>query len=304
MLDVRKLMLLKLFDEHHTICATARAVHLTPTAVSQQLAALAKDVGVPLLERRGRRVYLTPYGRILLDRSAEVFAALERMNSDLNEHLQGTIGVESVGAFSTAVSGLIAPAIARLAASKPGWRFSVVQAEPEQSMQLLLNGNIDLALTVSSNDRPVLTHEHVDLIPLMSEPYDAVLPHCHALAANSDLTLESPPADEDWISSRPGTPWHDCIVGACAQVGVRLKVAHFVDDFAAAIALVRAGAGIAMIPRLAWKQHPIAGLAIRTVHPAPIRHIYAAVRYGRRPTPLLQAIIDQALLPHRAPTDG
>lgn len=293
MIDIKKLLLLKAFEQHQTITETARAMYLTPAAVSQQLASLSKELGAPVLSRKGRRVYLTPCGRVLLAHLPEVFDALERMQSQVAQHLEGSVGIQQVGAFSSALSGLVAPAIADLAATHPGWRFAVTQAEPEVSLKKVLGGSLDLAVTMSY-ETISQTDSNLDFIHLTSEPYDAVLPAGHRLCAAGDLTLTGEISKQPWITSAGGTAWHDCVIAACARAGVEPQVVHTVDDFSAAAALVLAGAGIALIPRLTCAQLAQDGLVVRPVTPCPTRQIYVVIRRGWQSTPLIDALVTRA----------
>ncbi len=119
MIDVRRLQVLRAFAEHHTVAATAEALGVTPSAVSQQLAALAKETEVPLVERSNRRFVLTGAGRVLLERAQVIFAELERAQADLARYAEGSLGSVRVGAFATGISNLVAPAVARLRHTHP-----------------------------------------------------------------------------------------------------------------------------------------------------------------------------------------
>src|SRR5690606_15652379 len=150
MIDVRRLQLLQALAQHHTVAGTAEALNVTPSAVSQQLAALSKETGVALVERRGRRFLLTGAGRVLLKHADVIFAEMESAEADLAAYTEGSVGVARVGSFATGISGLVGPAVAALGRSHPGWSFEIVQAEPEESTELLRTGALDMAVTMSS----------------------------------------------------------------------------------------------------------------------------------------------------------
>lgn len=290
MIDVRRLQLLQALDQHHTVAATAEALQVTPSAVSQQLAALAREAGVALVERSGRRFLLTGAARVLLDHAEVIFAEMERAEATLVRYARGETGVAKVGSFATGISDLIAPAVAGLRRTHPGWRFSIVQAEPEESTEMLRTGALDLAVTMSSPHLPHTGAPGFQTHPIMVEPLDVVLPYGHPLAAETELDLACDLADADWIMSAPGTAWFDCVAAACNQVGFQPRVAHSVDDFSAVFALVMAGLGIALIPRLAWSGMTAPNVVVRTVRGAPQRHIIALTRAGASPEPLLTAM--------------
>ncbi|GAB3213055.1 LysR family transcriptional regulator [Marinactinospora thermotolerans] len=290
MIDVRRLQLLQALDKHHTVAATAEALNVTPSAVSQQLAALAKDTGVALVERKGRRFLLTGAARVLLDHARVIFAEMERAEADLAQYADGTLGVVRVGSFATGISDLIAPAVAGLRRTHPGWRFEIVQAEPEESTEMLLTGALDLAVTMSSVHLPASGTPDFRMDPIMVEPFDAVLPYDHPLAVSPELDLARDLVDADWIMSAPGTAWYDCVAAACNQVGFQPRVVHTVDEFSAVFALVSAGLGVALMPRLAWTGLSMPHVVVRSVRNGPRRHIFCVSRAGGNPEPLLTAM--------------
>ncbi|WP_304455311.1 LysR family transcriptional regulator [Nocardiopsis sp. YSL2] len=294
MIDVRRLQLLQALDHHHTVAATAEALNVTPSAVSQQLSVLAKEAGVPLVERKGRRFLLTGAARVLLQRAHVIFAEMERATAELAEYAGGDRGVIRVGSFSTGISDLIAPALARLRSSHPGWSFEVVQAEPEESTEMVRSGRLDVALTMSTADLPAHGDPDFRTDPVMVELFDAILPYQHPLAAHTSLDLAADLADQDWIMSAPGTAWHSCVTAACNQAGFQPRVVHTVDDFSAVFALVQAGLGVALMPRLAWTGLNTPQIVVRGVRETARRHIVSLCRAGASPEPLLTAVREAA----------
>ncbi|ASU83787.1 LysR family transcriptional regulator [Nocardiopsis gilva YIM 90087] len=294
MIDVRRLQLLRALDEHHTVAGTAEALHVTPSAVSQQLATLSKETGVTLVERQGRRFLLTGAARVLLEHADVIFAEMERAKADLASYADGAVGVARVGSFSTGISDLLGPAVAGLRESHPGWRFEIVQAEPEESTEMLRTGELDLAITMSSVHLPHNGSPEFRADPIMVEPFDAVLPYHHPLANSTDLELAADLADVDWIMSAPGTAWYDCVTAACNQAGFQPRIVHTVDEFSAVLSLVQAGLGMALVPRLGWTGLPAPNLVVRSVRNTARRHIVALSRAGADPEPLLSAVREAA----------
>ncbi|MCY9784048.1 LysR family transcriptional regulator [Nocardiopsis sp. EMB25] len=294
MIDVRRLQLLQALDRHRTVAATAEALHVTPSAVSQQLAALAREAGVPLVERSGRRFLLTGAARVLLERAPAIFAEMERATSDLAEYVAGDRGVVRVGSFATGISDLVAPALARLRVSHPGWSFEVVQAEPEECTEMVRSGRLDIALTMSSEDLPSTGDPEFRTDPVMVELFDAILPYQHPLSTHTDLNLAEDLADEDWIMSAPGSAWHSCVAAACNRVGFQPRVVHTVDDFGAVFGMVQAGLGVTLMPRLAWTGLSTPHIVVRGVRETARRHVIALSRAGANPEPLLTAVREAA----------
>ncbi|GAA4858995.1 LysR family transcriptional regulator [Kitasatospora terrestris] len=132
--DLRRLRVLQALDECGTVTAAAGRLHLTPSAVSQQLAALGKQLGAPMVEPDGRRVRLTSAARLLLGHAERVFGQLEQAEADLAGYLHGAAGEVRIGAFATAIGALVVPAVRRLALDAPALRITVT--DPRRATHL------------------------------------------------------------------------------------------------------------------------------------------------------------------------
>ncbi|TDE36575.1 LysR family transcriptional regulator [Nonomuraea mesophila] len=287
MIDTRRLRTLRAVADHGTVTAAAAALHLTPSAVSQQLAALEHEVGHRLLMRDGRGVHLTAVGKIMLAHANEVLAQLERAEAEVAAYTTGEAGEATVACFATAISAVLAPATTALRVSAPGLRVRIRDAEGDQSLAMLLDGEVDLAIAVEYRDAPDASDRRLSRLPLYAEPFDLVLPRDHPLAQSA--TLESL-ASETWIGPYPGNPVHDVITFACRQAGFTPDLAHCSDDFRAVVALVGAGAGVALVPRLALRDMALRGVVVRHT-PGPERRVFAAVRRGADSHPLLRPLL-------------
>ncbi|MEV4246154.1 LysR family transcriptional regulator [Streptosporangium canum] len=289
MIETRRLRTLRAVADHRTVTAAAAALHLTPSAVSQQLVALEHEVGHRLLERDGRGVRLTSVGRILLGHANEVLAQLERAGADIAAYTTGTAGEVKVASFATAIGLVVAPAVGTLRDKEPGIQVRVLDAEGDQSLTMVLDGVVDVAVAVEYRGAPAEDDRRLSRIPLYSEPFDVVLPWGHALAENEVAVADL--AGETWIGPYPGNPCHDVIALACEHAGFTPEFAHSSDDFSAVVALAAAGAGVAMVPRLALRAADLSGVVIRPV-PGPERRVFAAVRRGAERHPLLVPLLD------------
>lgn len=289
MIDTRRLRTLRAVADHGTVTAAAAALHLTPSAVSQQLVALEHEVGHRLFVRDGRGVHLTAVGRIMLGHANEVLAQLERARAEVAAYATGTAGEATVACFATAISAVLSPAITALRAGSPGLQVRVRDAEGDQSLAMLLDGEADVAVAVEYRGGPDAADRRLSREPLYAEPFDLVLPEGHPLAPG-EVTL---PAlhEETWIGPYPGNPVHDVIAFACERAGFSPRFAHCSDDFRAVVALVGAGAGVALVPRLALRDMALSGVAVRRV-PGPERRVFAAVRRGAGSHPLFRPLLD------------
>ncbi|MEU6092893.1 LysR family transcriptional regulator [Streptomyces sp. NPDC047085] len=274
--DLRKLRILRTLRERGTVTATAEALHMTPSAVSQQLTNLSRQLGVPLLEARGRRVRLTDAARLALRHAEAVFEQLERADAELTAYAQGEIGEVRIGAFSTAVPALVVPAVRSLRATHPGVTVRVREAEAAEAYELLAAGDVDLALSLAA-EAPSAADPRFTRLPLLSDPLDIALPPDHPLAAAPGLALTDLAA-EPWIFGGSG-PWSDITRRACEAAGFSPHQGHSASGWTAILAMVEAGMGVALVPRMAAGRRD--GVVMRELSAdRPVRHVVAAVRRG------------------------
>jgi DNA-binding transcriptional LysR family regulator len=291
-IEVRRLRVLRALADHGTVTAAAEVLHLTPSAVSQQLAALETEVGQELLERRGRRVAITSAGRLLLSHTDAILTEVERAEAAMRQHADGATGEVRVAAFATAISLLVAPSLARLRETTPGLRLVVRDAEGHQGVTQLLDGEVELAVAVQHRGSPRPDDERLTQIPLYAEPFDAVLPSNHPAAVATSVELATLSTD-DWVTPSVGNPVRDVVLLACEQAGFQPRIVHCSDDFRSVAALVAAGAGVALVPRLALRDSPTGTAVIRALSdPAPVRRVFVAVRPGSADHPLVAATIE------------
>ncbi|AZS76427.1 LysR family transcriptional regulator [Streptomyces lydicus] len=298
--DLKKLRILRTLHELGTVTATAEALHMTPSAVSQQLTGLAKALGVTLLEAHGRRVRLTDAAQLVLRHAEAVFAQLERADAELLGYLQGEAGQVRVGAFSTAIPALVVPAVQELRRSHPGLSVAVREAEAEAAYELLAEGSVDLALSLAAH-APTPRDPKFSRVALLADPLDVALPAGHPLAAEPGLRLADL-AGEPWIFGSSG-PWSQITTAACENAGFVPEQAHAAADWSAIWAMVAAGMGVALVPRMAMaggvgagrgvrREHSGGGVALRVLHAdQPRRHVVAAARRGSEGAPGLARVL-------------
>ncbi len=274
--EIRKLRILRTLRERGTVTATADALNMTPSAVSQQLTNLSRQLGVELLRARGRRVELTDAARLVLRHAEAVFEQLERADAELAAYVHGDAGEVRVGAFSTAVPALVVPAVTGLRGTHPGVSVRVRETEAQEAYELLAAGDVDLALSLAAQ-APTAADPRFTRVPLLADPLDVALPGGHPLARTEGLRLADLAA-EPWIFGGSG-PWSDITRAACETAGFRPHQAHSAAGWTAILAMVEAGMGVALVPRMAAV--PRAGVAMRELRTdRPVRHVVAAVRKG------------------------
>lgn len=268
-----------------SVTAAAARLGYTPSAISQQVAALEKEAGTELLERVGRGVRPTAAGLLLTEYADTIGRQVAEAETALGDLLAGRTGRLSVRYFATAGAHLVAPAVAGLRAEQPGVQIDLKLTGPDP-LPDVREGRADLALVVGPSDE-----DGVRLLHLLDDPYLAVLPAAHPLAARRSIRLTDL-ADEPWVGSEWPGPCLEAQLTACATAGFQPRFVVDSEDYATAQGFVAAGLGVTLIPRLGLGgRHP--DVAVRQIRaPEPSRAIHAAVRETALPQPALEAFIE------------
>jgi DNA-binding transcriptional LysR family regulator len=283
MLDVRRLRLLHELARLGTIAAVADALTYTPSAVSQQLAVLEREAGVPLLRRSGRNVVLTAAGERLAEHAGRVLTVLEQAESELAAARTELTGQLRIGAYPVAVRTLLPSALVTLGAEHPGLELMVTELDPVAVPAALRSGALDIALVHEYDYAPSEPDPAVDSEPLLSETIYLATPS--ALGADHDDPVGRC-RDRQWIVSSPETLCYLMAVRLCHASGFSPRIRHYADDFATVLALVAAGQGVAFVPELAAADPPDG--VVLTPLPAR-RHSRIAYRAGASRHPAVAA---------------
>jgi DNA-binding transcriptional LysR family regulator len=282
MLDVRRLRLLCDLSRLGTIAAVAQANTYTPSAVSQQLAVLEREAGVPLLERTGRRVTFTAVGRVLVQHAETVLAALERTTAAVAAVATGLSGPLRIGAFPTAVRTLLPAALVALGDQHPGLELMVTELDPVAVPAALRERRLDVGLLHDYDVAPVTPDPLLDAVPLLDETVFLAVPADGFSPANGLPAVR----DSAWIMASPGTLCHTVTLRVCDAAGFTPRVRHQADDFATVLALVAAGQGVSLVPQLAAAQPPA---GVRLIPLATRRRNQIAYRQGAAIHPAVAA---------------
>lgn len=289
MLDVKRVQVLRAVVTSGSVTAAAAHLGYTPSAVSQQVAALEKEVGMVLLERVGRGVHPTAAGRLLAKHAAIIGQHVAEAETALADLRAGRTGRLTIRYFGSVGPTLLAPALARLRRAHPDVAVDPKLTDPDDPLLDVEEGNADLAIVVrrpSDENR-----QGIRVVHLLDDAYQAVLPIGHPLAAQRVIDLADL-ASEPWVGSEPPGPCLEPITDACAAAGFSPDIVAKSEDYATAQGFVAAGLGVSLIPRMGLGiRHP--GVATRRVRrPEPIRTIYAAVREVSLAQPALGELID------------
>jgi DNA-binding transcriptional LysR family regulator len=291
MIELRRLRALRELADRGTIAAAADALHLTPSAVSQQLAALEQEVGQALLAPNGRTVRLTPAAEAVLAHADAVFSELERMDATLAALAGGERGTVRIGSFATGIRGLVVPAVRLLRERAPEIELRVQESEAPEVFNLLARGEIDAAISMEADSVPRHDDERFVRLELMADVLDVALPADHALASRTSVALAAL-AGEPFVAPPRGWSCDDVIRVGCAAAGFAPAVAHRSGDWTAVMAMVGAGLGVACVPRLAQDEPP-PGVTLRPIAgEPPCRHLFVACRRGSEEHPAVRTVID------------
>src|SRR5688500_14105468 len=220
MLDVRRLRLLHELHERGTIAAVADALRYTPSAVSQQLAVLERESGVPLLERAGRGVRLTDAALVLVRHAVALLERAELADAELAAAAGNAVGRGRIAAFQSVALRLAAPAMGALAREAPGLRCELVEAEPEQALPALALGDVDLVLGDEWEHQPWPLPAGLERHELLRDRVHVVLPDGHPVARrHRDAVPLAELAGEAWTTGPPGLGWEEMTLRTCREHG-------------------------------------------------------------------------------------
>jgi DNA-binding transcriptional LysR family regulator len=247
MLDVGRMNVLSAVAEQGSMAGAAAFLSYTPSAVSQKIAALERDVGIGLVERGAHGTSLTDAGRTLVRHAHEIISRLTAAEQELAELVGLRTGTLRIGAFPTAAAVLTPRAVTAFRREHPGVEVCVWELEPKDAVAKLHSGEIDIALVYELRAAPRLALEGLESHHLFDDPLYVALPPGHRLADRDRVTLADL-ADEPWILSvqRGSTP----LVVPASDYQAMLALGTDSGQMAVQ-GCVAAGSGLALVPRLA-----------------------------------------------------
>jgi DNA-binding transcriptional LysR family regulator len=272
MLDVNRLRVIEAVARHGSVTAAAKELHYSQPSVTHHLGRLEAETGAQLLQRVGRGVRLTPAGRLLADRAAEILGRIEAADAELSAHVGLTAGRVRVAGFSSAIATLVPRAAAALAARHPGLEINLSDAHPHEALELLRTGKIEVAI--------IFRYEETEAEPAGVRLHHLLDDPVYLLDKRRRRKL-SALRGETWIAGCPRCRSH--LLTLCAAEGFEPRIGYVSDDMVVMQELVAAGLGVTTIPGLALRAHRTAG-TVASKLPAPHRHVYAAT-YGAPPDP-------------------
>jgi len=275
MLHLERLQALHAVSTFGSVTGAAEALRLTPSAVSQQLGKLQRDVGQRLIEPHGRGVRLTPAGTLLAQRAHAILSEVENAESELDRQRNHVIGDLEIAGFATAARAILPQTVARLRKEHRQLKLRVSERQPDEAIRLVVAGHLDIALVNDWMNAPLVLPDGVQRVLIMHDPVDLAVPTDHPLAERSSVELTELSA-EPWITWPYGAICHEWLTQTLRQHGLTPEVTHTAEEHQTQLAMVAAGLGIAVMPRLG--RGSAEGVSIITLKPTFSRQIYAIFR--------------------------
>jgi molybdate transport repressor ModE-like protein len=275
MLDVKRLRVLREVISSGSFSGAADNLHLSQSAVSQQVAALEREVGQPLLERTTDGPRLTAAGEVLLAHGDAVIARLEEAERELAEIAGLEGGRLRLMSFPTASAALVTQAMAEFRSRFPNIELHFAEGEPEDSIPALRSGEADLAVVFDYVAFPEDWGRDTSSELILEEPMRVALAPGHPLAASKTVKVEAL-ADEDWLCGDKPSSCREHVLNCCRAAGFEPRISFESDDYQVLQGLVAAGLGVTLLPELAG-EYP--GVVLRDIAPeAPTRRVWAVTR--------------------------
>lgn len=275
MLDVARLRVLHAVRVHGSLSAAARALNYTQPAVSHHLRKLEEEVGVQLLSRGPRGVTLTEAGETLVRHAEEVIARLARAEEEVSAVAQRSGGRVRLASFPSAMATLVPDAIALLASKYADTTVTLVEAEPPESLAMIVAGDVDVALTFDYDDARADVAPGYVTVPLRHDVLLAVVAADHPLAEGEGALDLAALADDRWIVGCPRCREH--LLTACTRAGFSADVAVATDDYVAVQALIARGVGVSLLSELALDAYRGRDVVVRQTSPTLGRRVSAVM---------------------------
>jgi DNA-binding transcriptional LysR family regulator len=289
-MDLERLRVLHAVHTAGSVTGAAQTLHVTTSAISQQMARLEREIGQPLTERLGRGIRLTDAGELLAREAGDLLAHAEQVEACLAGHRGAVAGTLCIAAFATAARGLLPGALHTLRSRYPDLSVSLSEQEPHEAIPALSRGDLDIAVVQEWPDTALAIPASLAQRDLLEDSLDAALPAGHPHAGRDSIAIKEL-ADEDWISWSTGQICHDWLVHTLRAHGAQPRILHTASEHSTQLALVAAGLGAALIPRLGREPAP-PSVRFIPISPSPVRRIYALWRASTALRPAIKATLE------------
>ena len=276
-----------------TMAAAAEALFLSPSAVSQQIAQLEMEAGVPLTKRDGRGVRLTPAGLALVSYAERVMEVLDEAKTEMAKYRREIVGELRIAAFPSIASVLLPNTIKSLKQDFPRLCIVVDEMESLDCLAALRSWRADMALV---DDLPVMftdRHEGIDHLPLTEDLLFVLVPEGHELARRESVSIAEL-RGETWALNTASGAFGDFIISLCRLAGYEPHINAACKSFTMVAAMVSSGCSVSVAPGLRLTQ-PIQGIRAIRLCPEVRRKTSAAYRSGEKEHPAIRVLLQHLL---------
>lgn len=288
-MDLARLRALRELSKRKTMAAVAEALFLSASAVSQQISQLEDEVGMKLVERRGRGVHLTVAGERLVAHAERIIGILEEAKTDLSELKKIIAGDLRIAAFPSVASSLIPRAMRAMQQQHPRLNILVNAMEPNEGLSALRAWQTDIAIVDDMTVDAGHTDANVDQVYLCTDHLFAIIPADHRLAGEQTITIGQLRHDR-WALDLASNNYSNVIVRLCREAGYEPMVNGTCNGFEVVVALIEAGCSVSVMPGLRVKSYS-GNVAVKPIVPRMERQIYAAMRRGETRNPAISAFL-------------
>lgn len=290
-MEVGRLKALLELARYGTMAAAAEALHLTPSAVSQQITQLEEDAGVQLTERIGRGVRLTPAGHALVTHAERVMVVLDEARSELAELRREIVGELRIAAFPSIASLVLPDAVKRLRLAYPRLEIGLEELEPIDAVAALRAWRTDIALIDDLSIKVGKDRENIELVPLAEDVLYVAVATDHPLSKRRSLSVADL-RDETWAMESTWSTFGGFVIGLCRRAGFEPRINAKCRGSEMVEAMVASGCSVSVAPGLRVKRAP-AGVAWIKLKPEVRRKIYVAYRRGERNHPTIKVFVEE-----------
>lgn len=290
MLNLERLRTLDALARHGSVSGAAEGLHVTTSAVSQQMSKLEREVGQQLLAKNGRGVRLTDAGRLLAEHAGRILSQVELAQADLEAQRGQVVGELRLSAFPTAARGLFPTALADLRARHPALRVRSTEQEPESGIAGVVRGDLDLAVVLDWYNKPMPLPDGLVKAPILDDPADVAMPSGHPLAGRDEVDLGEF-AEDEWITWAEGEFCHEWLMFTLRSRGIEPIIGHRAAETHTQLGLVAAGLGVCIAPLLGRNPMP-AGVVTVPLKQRVRRHVYVVWRADADRRPSIRAAVE------------
>ncbi|MDN5877288.1 MAG: LysR family transcriptional regulator [Brevibacterium sp.] len=292
MIDVLALRTLVVLDSVGSVTATADALGYTSAAISHQLQKLSRNIGAPVTERTGRGIALTPMGRELGRRGAELLQDLERLETDARAKSGVPRGRITVGGFSTGLRGVLVPALPRLKHTAPELTITNIEDEPDELIDMVTAGRIDASLIFDWREASLLLPSTLKSELIAIDRADIVMHRDHHLASRAEVTRQDL-LGEVFVSAPRNGVCHRWLTALFDSLNAEPRIEYWAMEYDTQIEFVRAVGALALVPRLGRPHLPEDVTVVELDDPSIARWIYLAWRSSMTSSPAIALLLEE-----------